>query len=236
MAFPITYALTGAEFAVCDRLPEHCAWMACHYSCYGTGLSNQPEHLPAGSMLIVNDRTPPDRHDPGLIVRQLQQMAEQFQAEKILLDFQRRDIKENALVAKAVAEALPCPVGVSSDYARELDCCVFLPPPPLHIPLPDYLQPWQGREIWLEAALTSQVITVTPAGSVIDFLPFAPEIAEGFDEKTLHCRYRIEANTERGIFTLTRTKEHLLALLQEAETLGVTLSVGLYQELKTCFL
>ena len=231
MAFPITYALTGAEFSVCSSLPKHCAWMACHYGCYTTGLSNCPDNLPAGSMLIINDRTPPQGHDPQRIAQQLLCIQEQLKFKSVLLDFQRSDLVENAAVAKAVTENLSCPVGVSALYAKELNCPVFLPPPPLHQSPEDYLRPWQEREIWLEAALTSEIITVTPSGSQIDCLSSTTEVTNGFDDPLLYCRYQIDASPERGIFTLVRTPEHLLALLQKAESLGVTQFIGLYQEL-----
>ena len=88
MALPLYLALTAAEFQNCSSLPEHAAWMACHYSPYGLGLSNIPKDLPQGSMLILNDRTPPCRHDPELIARQLGEIAERFQCGGVLLDFQ----------------------------------------------------------------------------------------------------------------------------------------------------
>ncbi len=235
MTFPLTLALTGAEFSVCSSLPKHCAWMACHYGCYTTGLSNCPTSLPAGSMLIVNDRTPPRGHDPERIAKQLSHMQEQLKFESVLLDFQRPDLSENDAVAKAVTETLSCPVGVSALYAKELNCPVFLPPPPLHQSPEDYLLPWQGREIWLEGALDAEQITVTETGSHFSPLFPTPEIPNGFDEPALHCRYRIETSQDRGIFTLARTPEHLQALWEESRALGVSKIVGLYQELQTFF-
>ena len=50
------------------------------------------------------------------------------------------------------------------------------------------------------------------------------------DEK-LHCRYSIATEPDAAIFTLQRTREDNTALLREAETMGVTKSVGLWQEL-----
>ena len=76
MPIPCYLALTAAEFANANQLPEKIAWMACHFSCYGTGLSNFPEDLPGGSVIILNDRTPPDKHDPQRILEQLQQLVE----------------------------------------------------------------------------------------------------------------------------------------------------------------
>ncbi len=235
MTFPLTLALTGAEFSACSSLPKCCAWMACHYSCYATGLSNCPDTLPAGSMLIVNDRTPPQGHDLKQIAKQLSEMQDHLKFDSVLLDFQRPALAENAAVAGAVTEELSCPVGVSSLYATDLDCPVFLPPPPLHQPLKEYLHPWQGREIWLEGALDAEQITVTETGSVIQPLFPAPDLSDGFDESALHCRYRIEATREKGVFTLIRTPAHLQALWEEGASLGVTRIIGLYQELGRYF-
>ena len=230
MALPLYLAMTAAEFQKCSLLPEYGAWMACHYSPYGLGLSNLPRYLPEGAMLILNDRTPARGHDPECIACQLQALEESLHYKYILLDFQRPDSLENASVAKAILSALSCPVGVSESFARELTCPVFLPPPPPHVPLAEHLATWQGREIWLEAALESEVITVTEKESTQSSLatPFAED---GLEDTGLHCRYRIRAYEDRIDFTLWRTGEDLFALLREAEALGVTLSVGLWQEL-----
>jgi hypothetical protein len=135
MALPLYLALTAGEFQNCSPLPEHTAWMACHYSPYGLGLSNSPRQLPEGAMLILNDRTPPLGHDPDIILHQLQDLEAAIHYKYILLDFQRPDSPENAAVAKALTSALSCHVGVSELYAQELECPVFLPPVPPHIPL-----------------------------------------------------------------------------------------------------
>ena len=230
-AFPLYLALTAAEFSSCHTLPSALAWMACHFSCYGTGLSNVPEALPKGAMLILNDRTPVYGHDAGRIVAQLTQMAEQWQLDSILLDFQRPDNPETAAIAQAIVEALPCPVGVSDSYAAAFSCPVFLSPPPLYCPIDAYLAPWSGKELWLEAALGSQTIIVTENGS--QYGPLLPE--EGtepcFEEPQLLCHYHIALTQTQADFTLFRTREDLDALLNAAESLGVTKAVGLYQEL-----
>lgn len=231
MALPVYLAMTAAELFSSVPLPDHTAWMACHFSCYGTGLSNCPDDLPPGSLLILNDRTPVQGHDPDLIVRQLMQITQECKVSGVLLDLQRPENEDTAVIVKAIVGALGCPVGVSEAYAKDLTCPVFLPPPPLHKPLKEYLTPWSGREIWLEAALDSEVITLTPEGS--RFTPVFPtQAAEpSFLEVILHCRYHIEIKDKQVDFTLFRTQETLDALLQEAESLGVAQAVGLYQEL-----
>lgn len=231
MALQCYLAMTCAEFNAAAVLPEHIAWMACHFSCYGTGLSNLPGTLPEGSMVIVNDRTPVQGHDPGFILEQLIQLYEVRKPSCFLLDFQRPEVKEAAGIARVLAEGLPCPVGVSDLYAGGLDCSVFLPPPALHVPLEAHLAPWKGRRIWLEAAPDAQTITVTAEGS-----RYAPADIESLDEpvfedKALHCRYHTEIAGTAALFHLLREKEDLAALLADAERLGVTQAVGLYQQL-----
>ena len=131
MIIPLHLAMTAAECQSASQLPVGCSWMACHFSSYGTGLSNYPETLPENSALILNDRTPPCGHDPELIVRQLTTLVEQMSVKCVLLDFQRPDLEENHAISQVLTKTLPCPVGVSLLYAGELTCPVFLPPPPV---------------------------------------------------------------------------------------------------------
>ena len=74
MAIPLYLAMTAREFRICKTVPANMAWMACHFSPYGTGLSNLPTSLPPGSMIILNDRTPICGHDPELIAAQLKEL------------------------------------------------------------------------------------------------------------------------------------------------------------------
>ena len=229
MPIPCYLALTAAEFANATPLPEKIAWMACHFSCYSTGLSNLPEYLPEGSMLILNDRMPPDRHDPKQITQQLLALVEDLKPDALLLDFQRSGITLNQTLAQALCEALPCPVGVTAEYAKDSGCAVFLEPPPLHIPLADHIAPWADRRIWLELAPQTHSYTVTETGCTIseaenDMLP-----EPVFVEETLCCRYHTELLEDAAVFTLQRTIEDLYALVKEG--CGITRAVGLYQQL-----
>lgn len=231
MALPLYLAMTAAEFQNCSHLPEYAAWMACHYSPYGLGLSNCPKKLLENAMVILNDRTPAQGHDPEAIRRQLRELRDVLHYKYLLLDFQRPNSPENAAVAQALVTGLECPVGVSELYAQEGNCPVFLPPVPPHVPLGEYLSPWQGREIWLEAGLLGETITVTDKGSTISPLPSADGLETTLEDPQLHCHYCIQTYDDRIDFTLWRTKGDLSGLLQQAEALGVTLAVGLWQEL-----
>ena len=230
MAIDRYLAMTAAEFFGAAVLPEKMAWMACHFSAYGTSLSNIPRALPAGSLLILNDRMPVHGHDGLAIADTLGQVMEELSCSGILLDFQRPGCQEAAKIAQAVT-SLPCPVCVSQAYAGGLNCPVFLPPVPPHIPVAEYLSPWAGREIWLESSLETEELILTEAGCEISAAQAGgfdtPEQADG----TLFCRYRIAVEESKARFSLYRSREDLSALLEAAESLGVTRAVGLWQEL-----
>lgn len=231
MTFPGYLALTATEFTLCDALPAQPAWMACHYSCYGTALSNLPEVLPKGAMLIVNDRTPPAGHDPRQICAQLEALVKKLSIGCVLLDLQRPDFSENMQLA-AILQALPCPVAVSALYAQKLTCPVFLPPVPVNKPIDEYLLPWKDREIWLEAAFSNCQYIITEKGCEISVPGKIPrEYPHIFREEKLQCHYCMDEDDNALRFTLWREPEDLLALMQEAQRYGVTKAVGLYQEL-----
>ena len=225
MVLPFYLALTAAEFAFCSRLPEKTAWMACHFSSYGTGLSNLPPQLPENAMVILNDRTPIHGHDPKQILCQLKEVN----PHRLLLDFQRQAVDETKALTSFLVENMDCPVGVSHFYAQGLDCPVFLPPVPADVPLEDYFAPWKGHEIWLEVSCEGVTYTVTDKGSTATPLLHAPE--DGLEDAQLFCHYKMETYENRAQFHLYRTPEDLLGLLKNAKSHGVTTAVGLYQEL-----
>ena len=232
MAIVLHLAMTAAEFDANPSLPGPIAWMACHFSPYGTGLSNLPSRLPEGSILILNDRTPVFGHSPERIASQLAEVAESLKCSGILLDFQRDGEAQTLAIAAAIT-ALPYPVAVTPSYTKELDCGVFLPPPPLNCSLKNHLAPWQGREIWLEAALEQQRIRVDQSGSYVG--PWEDARPCPHTDEALHCRYRMEVQDNHIDFFLRRDADQLLALLGEAEALGVRRFVGLYQQFGDSF-
>ena len=71
---------------------------------------------------------------------------------------------------------------------------------------------------------------MTQEGAKIEPIPNQPR-GTLFEDNTLHCHYATEVTENALLFRLYRTEADLNALLAEAETLGVTCSVGLYQEL-----
>lgn len=219
-------AMTAAEIAENPALPPFPAWMACHFSPYGTGLSNVPAQLPEGSMLILNDRTPIMGHDAELVAKQLCQAAKSFKCSRLLLDFQRPG-QDLFPVIQKVLETAPCPAGVSSLYAQALSCPVFLPVLPLLTPLQEYLAPWKEREIWLEVGLDAQRVTVTEAGSTAFPCP-TPASLPHFDTE-LGIHYGLRLTDTSAEFTLSRGWEDIQKLMENG---GISCFVGLYQELK----
>lgn len=231
MAIQPYLAMTAAELRNFSHLSFPIAWMACHFSPYGLGLSNLPTALPPGSLLMVDDITPPHGHDPVLIAQQLKICVEDLQCSSILLDFQRCGYDETQSIAEYLTAALPCPTAVSEPYAGNLDCPIFLPPVPPSVPPEEHLAPWKGREVWLELGLNGEILTLTEKGCDVVSFPCPDVEADGFSGDGLHCHYAIETTETSARFTLWRTMNDLAELLAEAEELGVAGTVGLYQEL-----
>lgn len=232
MAIEPFLAMTGAEIAGKPEFPKKTAWMACHFSPYGPGLSNLPKFLPPGSLLMVDDATPIGPHDPEIILRQLHDCVVNLGCSGVLLDFQRPDRKAAASLAERLVTALPCPVAVSHFYADVCSCPVCLPPVPPSTAPEDHLAPWRGREIWLELALNGEEITVTEEGSAFMPLPNLPLSEEGFRDTELCCHYRCTQGEAEVKFLLWRAEEDLEDLLKQAENFGVTAAVGLFQEFR----
>lgn len=227
MAIHTILAMTGPEIKNCAVLPSKIAWMACHFSPNDAGISNLPQGLPESSMVILSDEHPFKDHDPERIIHQLSALK----PKEVLLDFQRPPTSQTAALARALVQALPCPVGVPPPYAEGLDCPVFLPPVPPHIPLGDHLLPWQNREIWLETALDASEITVTAQGSSTRNSPFAAPVENPHRDTSLHCHYSIreEPNTLR--FYLYRTREDVSDLLNFSNFPNIKYALALFQEL-----
>ena len=236
MVFPGYLAITAAEFARIHPGTQNLAWMACHFSPYSSGLSNLPHRLSSRSMLILNDRMPLRDHDPQRILLELEQVITQFQCSGLLLDFEQEGNPDYPPLIRTLVEGLPCPVGVCAAYdSGEKSHPVFLPPVPLHIPAEDYLAPWQGRELWLEAALDAQTLTLSEGGVSRTVRPHAFSPPLPHRDATLLCHYRTELSSHRVQFCLSRTQEDLEQLIEKALGLGVTRCIGLWQELGTSF-
>lgn len=233
MVLPLYLAVTGAEMSAFSSNSFPMAYMACHFSPYTQGLTNLPDSLPENSMLILTDRMPCQGHSADLVAQQLQDIVEQYQCESVLLDFQRPPEPESQAMVNGIVHALPCPVAVTEGYAAQLSCPVFLSPAPLHMSIREYLQPWQSREIWLEAAFGQETITVTEKGTEVAAQFPSEGLEEGFYDEELCCHYRVMTDDNRITFTLFDTPESLEKKLELTAELGVKRAVGLWQELGT---
>ena len=228
MALPLYLARTAAEMGGNRSPAVPGAYMACHFSPWGPGLSNLPEALPPESILILDDSTPMSGHTPEVILRQLSEQMERHQCQSLLLDFQRQGIEVQQDLAALLAEALPFPTAVSEIYAAGLSCPVFLSPVPPERPLSEHLRPWHPREIWLDVTLDALELVLTENGCSCAPLFSFPDA--GQTDVRLHCHYDIQLE-EAAHFRIWRTREDLEGLLLEAESLGVSRAIGLWQEL-----
>ena len=232
MALPLYLAMTASEIASLDTFPANFAYMACHFSPYCQGLSNIPSALPENSVLILNDNLPCQDHSPGLVADQLKALMDTFHCESLLLDFQRPPAPESEAMADMILRTLPYPTVLTPEYGKNQNCAIFLPPCPLHIPLEEYLTPWKNREIWLEAALCQEDVSITRDGS--KFVPqFPPHgLNGGFFDDALCCNYQMQESNDTLTFTLFDTIESLSKKLSLAQSLGVSRAVGLWQEFR----
>ena len=232
MFLPCYQAMTSAEFHRCADLPENMAWMACHFSSSDEGLSNLPVALPEGSLIIVDDWIPINGHDPTVIEKQLRQLILQTSCAGILLDFQRESVDETAFLCKHLTVQLPFPIAITEDYAKDLDCAVFLSSPAPHVSLETHIKPWANREIWLELATDPQHAIITEEGTQITSYLFDKLPEPQHKDNKCHCHYHWYFLNDTVHFYLQRTKEDIIELQQEAASLGVRFGVGLYQQLK----
>lgn len=219
-----------------EQFPQrNTAYMACHFSAYGAGLSNLPQALPHGSILLLDDSMPVQEHDPKLVAEQLTESAQKFQISAILLDFQGEKNTQSERMADTILQDLSCPVAVTSAYAAGRNCPVFLSPCPVNIPLKKHLAPWAKNGVFLEIGTECAEITVTHEKSMYTPIPFGTKKELPLSDPQSHCHYQVEVSSEEAVFTLQRTLEDLTILTEEAYKLGVHGVIGLYQELITLY-
>lgn len=230
MPCPLYLAMTAAEFAQKSAFSHKVAWMSCHFSPFGRGLSNVPKWLPEGSLLMADDSYPPDGHDPKEIADQLQAAADRLKPAGIVLDFQRPGDAQTERIRDAILSSLPYPVAVALPYARR-DFPVLLPPPPPQTVLTEYLKAYRGQEIWLEVGAIQICATVTEKGCAFQETQLQWDLPKFYDE-ALCCHYQTRVSKDSIQFLLLREKDDVLQLAKAAQAHGVTCCVGLYRELK----
>lgn len=231
MAIRRFLGVTEAEMDGISQLPENAAWMWCHYSKESGKICGLPPFLLAGSMVVLTDEVAFLGADHSTLCGQLWGAVRALSCRYVLLDFQKPVCEEMVCFAEKLAASLPCPVILPAALGDRLDGPVFLPPVPLDVSLPNYLAPWAGREVWLELALDGLEIRLTDSGARSSYLPHPLPFSASHRDDRLHCHYKIETAPDQVLFTLRRTQEDVEELVTEAEGLGVTGCVGLWQEL-----
>lgn len=225
----ITQYLAMTEQELSAGPPPPClAYLGCYF--LESGLGGLPQSLPPGALLILDDRTPLENLPIPEIGEALGNILTRFSCRGLLLDFERPGIAPQKALAAFLARQLPCPVAAPPEYAPEKGP-VFLPPVPVDCTVENHLAPWQGREIWLDTGLCGLDLTLTPAGVISS--PAAAPLPQGFYDEALCCRYTIQQTPQGFLFRLGRDRACLQKLLARAEPLGVSLSVGLWQELSS---
>lgn len=229
MVLPIYLAMTASEIRLCNHMPNHCSYMACHFSSYGRGLTNIPQQLPENSLLILNDRISPQWHDPMLVSYQLADAVNRLQPAGLLLDMQRPFDTLTGEIVRAIAETVSCPKAVTLTYLENWNDAVLLSPVPPHILPEEYLRPWKGRDIWLEIDNMGVKLELGEKGCNISPLDTFTQELKHYDEK-LCCHYNVELQDNLAVFSLQRSFQDTQNLLLKAIDNGVTLAIGLYQQ------
>jgi len=227
MSIPVFLAMTAWEMAKENPPLSSCGWMACHYL-PGGGLTDFPQALPPGSVILVDDSVLPHKQSTSQILSELTCCIHRFSPRAIVLDFQKNDLPENRELAKET-QSLPCPVIVSEKYGKDINCPILLPPIPPHCPPKDYLNPYAGREIWLEISLESQALTLTKDGCREESCR-KHDTPLPFYDAQLFTHYGIACDDDAAVFILRREWSDLQKLLEEAKQYGVNAALGLYQE------
>lgn len=218
-------AMTAEEIQNTSPLPDKIAFLGCHFSSEAPHPLELPQGLSKSCGIILDDREPIPHVTPEEIGDALSSLAPAF----ILLDFQRPPT-ENSRNLCGIISKLRIPTAMPPDYALKLNCPVFLPPVPPHIPIEEYLHPWRAREIWLELALDAVQITVTAQGSRSTYFPHADPQSKALTDSMLHCHYLITQKPDAFEFYCYRTREDIVEL-RNALPPNVTHTIGLFQEL-----
>lgn len=228
-------AMTAPEITRVSPHPHRIGWLSSHFSERSNGLCNLPDALPEGAVLILDDSTPPAGHDPEEVAVQLNMLVQKSHLQVVILDFQNPNQFPTEEMTAYLLSTLTCKVCVAAPYAKPHNCPVLIPAPMPHRSPQKHISPWRGREIWIEATLDTERITVTEQGSTITVLPYQEPEGHWFTEERLCCRYQIQELETQVEFTLTRDMKMLKQLLENCQQLGVSYFIGLYQQLGTGF-
>lgn len=238
MSIPLYLAMTAAEFSTAPALPPRIAWMAMHFPVSGPGLSGRPHRLPPGSLVLLDDLTPWCGHSLESVCQETIDVLLRTGAAGLLLDFERPPTEETLRLANCLTQCCReagCPIGMPPGYLDHgSEAAVFLPPLPCHRPPEQVLEPFQGREIWLEAATCGCRVALGPDGPSLtlenpQLLEAESESMPTFTDPHLHCRYYSRLNEAGVELALYDTWEMLTRKLEHCQALGVTLAVGIWK-------
>ena len=195
MGTDIYVVITGEELAKCSHLPPKIAYLGCHFA--GGHLTNIPQGLPEGSMLLIDDRNPPGDL-PDAFAR-LSPLLPQLSG--IYLDFQKKST--GRFFAEGFVKKSPIPVGtpfaglgIPVFSARELHT----------------LPQKRSFPFWQEGVLSCWELKITKEGCQKKEIP-RTEGFSGFEDKRLFCRYAVSVSEEAAVFTFQNTKDDLLSEL-----------------------
>lgn len=226
MILPIYLAMTPRQLEKSPQFLEKKAYMSCHFSASGQGLSNVPSKLPKDTTLILDDSTPVNCHDLSKILADIKALD----PARVLLDMQRPATEESSAIVKGIIENLPCPVGVSIIYAGNYDCPVFVPPIPVWTEPEKYLSTWQGREIWLELSVDAVLAKITEKGTDFFWAEQVPNDLPTFYSEQLYCHYCGREKEDHIDYFLWRTANDCRKLAEHSAKFGVTAAIGLFQQ------
>ena len=157
----------------------------------------------------------------------LPQQETPIKVQYLLLDLQRPNDPETAQIVKAILDNKPCNTIVSEAYGKALDCPLFLNSPLPHQALEEYIAPFKNRTLWLELAVETVSYRVSKTDCTVQSVPYTP--AENHC-KDLHCHYNWTVYKDHIDFTLSRDRQDCDCLLKDAQGLGISGFVGLYQQ------
>lgn len=228
MKIPFYTAMTGQEMEADGLSYTQRAWLSAHFDSNGNGISNLPEKPFHGSILILDDLYPFDKHNEDKICSELYAHITSGNYEGVLLDLQRDYSESLCSLVRKIEKEIPCKVGITPPYCTP-DSIVFLPPI-THTQIPaEYLTPWKGHEIWLDMCLKEASLTVSEESPVQS--KSLPEKLPYYDE-ALYTHYNITKYENGFIFTFRREYEDCTKLLEEAGKYGVSAGFCLLCEIK----
>lgn len=236
MSIPFFLAISAREFPLFSELPPNIAWMSAHFSSSGSGLSNLPQNLPEGSLLILDDQTPWEGHSTEMVCREVVESLLKSKASGLLLDFERPVTPETALLTTALSQCcreIGVMLGAPESYAAEEDTAIFISPLPCQTP-PELLYQ-KNRKLWLDVSAGAYLLHIAALGATgqaADQRSFPDGSYPEFIDPVLHCSYRSRPNAGGIDILLSHSRESIDTLLTALDEQVVQLAIGLYREFR----